>query len=86
MNAISIAAINKITPTNEIIEPRINPAPNSITARPRYIGLREILKAPVSINVVGFSFGLTVVLCFFNNISAQIFNPVPIIKNKNPIR
>lgn len=74
-----------MNPINEVTEPRINPAPSSINAIPRYIGLREILKTPVSINAVGFSFGLTVVLCFFNDWSAQIFNPVPIKKNKNPI-
>jgi hypothetical protein len=52
---------------NEVIDPRINPAPTNNKAIPRYIGLREILKGPFRISVDGFSKGLTVVFTFLNS-------------------
>src|SRR6516162_6787081 len=64
--------------TNAVSDPTATDTPNRISVIPKYMGFRVNRKTPDVKRVVGFRWGLTVLLCFFIRASAHKFTTTPI--------
>jgi hypothetical protein len=75
--------VNRIVKMMPPITLNINAKPNKIKAMPKYIGFLEYSKTPEVTKEEAFSIfiGLTVVLCFLKEFTADIRIHSPIKKN-----